>query len=391
MRTLPFPEWSLARRFAFRAGCLYVILFALPFPLGAGLGSPLSALLEAPLPWFARVAFGIGELSLRPSGSGDRLADWVARAFGLTLAIAGAVIWSAISRRALHHRTALAGMRIYVRYFVGWTMLLYGFAKLFPPTQFPPPWGDSLVAARGDFSPMGLLWAFMGFSPAYVAFTGVAEVIGGALLLHRRTTTLGAIVVAAVMANVVALNFCYDVPVKIHSVHYLALAMFLAAPDTRRLFDVFVRGRATEAVAVAPRGRATRIVKGLVIASMALSILPSWQAQPAPAMEGAYSVEGDPSITRLGIGPYGFRVVHADGSGDGWYRATLDSSGTLVAQPFYGEPAREPPFRITALEDGRLRGSGNLDGAPITLTLTPQEIPLRSRGFRWVNEWPYNR
>ena len=38
---------------------------------------------------------------------------------------------------------------------------------------------------------MGLLWTFMGHSPAYSAFTGAAEALAGALLLFRRTTLLG--------------------------------------------------------------------------------------------------------------------------------------------------------------------------------------------------------
>ena len=47
------------------------------------------------------------------------------------------------------------------------------------------------------------------------------EVLGALLLLFRRTTALGAAVLAVVLVNVVMMNFCYDVPVKINGVHYL--------------------------------------------------------------------------------------------------------------------------------------------------------------------------
>ena len=42
------------------------------------------------------------------------------------------------------------------------------------------------------------------------------------------------------LTNVVMLNFCYDVPVKLNSTYYLAIAIVLALPDVRRILDVFV-------------------------------------------------------------------------------------------------------------------------------------------------------
>src|SRR5437899_11151387 len=103
--------------------------------------------------------------------------------------------------------------------------------------QFPPPALDRLVQPFGDASPMGLAWTFVGASPAYEIFTGTGELLGGLLLTMQRTTLLGALVAAGVMAHVVALNFCYDVPVKLFSSHLLALALWLMIPDARRLFD----------------------------------------------------------------------------------------------------------------------------------------------------------
>ncbi len=57
---------------------------------------------------------------------------------------------------------------------------------------------------------MGVLWWMMGSSPAYTIFSGSIETLGGALLLFRRTATLGAIVSAGAMLNVWMLNMCYD-------------------------------------------------------------------------------------------------------------------------------------------------------------------------------------
>jgi hypothetical protein len=88
--------------------------------------------------------------------------------------------------------------------------------------------------------PMGLLWKFMGYSTAYTFFGGCAELLPAIFLLFRRTALLGSLLAFAVMLNVVMLNFCYDVPVKLYSLNLLLLSMFLVLPDTSRLFDIFV-------------------------------------------------------------------------------------------------------------------------------------------------------
>jgi hypothetical protein len=77
-------------------------------------------------------------------------------------------------------------------------------------------------------------------------------VIAGLLLLFRRTTTLGALLVVAIMTNIFMLNVSYDVPVKIGSAHILLLALVLLAPDLRRLLNFFVLNRETQPVDLAP-------------------------------------------------------------------------------------------------------------------------------------------
>src|SRR5262249_41283960 len=99
----------------------------------------------------------------------------------------------------------------------------------------------------GEYSPFSLLWTFMGASDPYTNFTGAAEMLGGILLFSRRTTTLGALVCIGVMSNVVMLNLCYDVPVKLFSSHLLAGAVFLVAPDAGRLIRVLLLNRPTTA------------------------------------------------------------------------------------------------------------------------------------------------
>ena len=80
---------------------------------------------------------------------------------------------------------------------------------------------------------------------------------------------LGALMSIGVLSNVVALNFSYDVPVKLFSSHLLAMAVFVILPDVRRLADFFILNRATERVSEQPLFRRTAFRRGaLVVASL---------------------------------------------------------------------------------------------------------------------------
>ena len=161
----------------------------------------------------------------------------------LAISFIGAAAWMLFDRR--EHPRLREALRTYVRFALAASMIFYGAIKVIP-SQFPPPTLERLVQTYGSSSPMGLLWTFMGTSPAYTIFTGAMELLGGLLLTARRTMLLGALVTVGVLSNVVALNVFYDVPVKLYSANLLAMAIYLAVPDLRRLFDFFVLRRAIE-------------------------------------------------------------------------------------------------------------------------------------------------
>jgi hypothetical protein len=90
---------------------------------------------------------------------------------------------------------------------------------------------------------MGALWSFMSASIPYIVFAGLCEITPAVLLLFRRTTILGTLTAFGVLLNVVMLNVCYDVPVKLYSTNLLLMAIFLATPDVRRLTRVLLLDR----------------------------------------------------------------------------------------------------------------------------------------------------
>lgn len=245
------------RAVAVRFGVLLGALFVFPFPAGMVPGTARLALGVHNIWAWAVARFAEHVLRIEPpifqmTGSGDTTWHWVHAALIVTLAAAGALVWSAIDRAPRPRLTA--AMHTYLRYYVAAMMLIYGFAKVYE-LQFRTPWVGRYDQTIGEMSPMGLLWTFMGHSRAYTIFAGAAEVLGGALLLWRRTHVIGAFIVIAVMTNVVLLNFCYDVPVKLFSTELLVMAIAIAWPQLRRLVGAAL-GYRVDDVPPRPRGSA---------------------------------------------------------------------------------------------------------------------------------------
>jgi hypothetical protein len=117
-------------------------------------------------------------------------------------------------------------------------MITYGLAKVFP-FQMPPPSIAILNEPVGNIAPLTLLWNLIGLNPIYEIICGLAELLGGILLLYRRTALAGSLFSAFVLTNVVLYNFCYDVPVKLFSANLLLGCIFLALPDALSILRFF--------------------------------------------------------------------------------------------------------------------------------------------------------
>ena len=188
---------------------------------------------HAIVPWVGENLLHLhGDMREVANGSGDQLYDYILLLCFFIVAIIATAIWSWIDRKRTNYDQLYEWLRVFVRMMLAVAMISYGANKLFR-MQFPEPPLYRFVDYYGNSSPMGLLWTFMGMSRAYSLFTGVAEMLGGLLLVVPRFTTLGALVTFAVMSNVWMLNFCYDVPRKIFSTHLVLMSLFLLLPDVR--------------------------------------------------------------------------------------------------------------------------------------------------------------
>ena len=137
----------------------------------------------------------------------------------MVLAAIGAVVWTVIDtrrQRSAYPRLA-AAMMVVLRYYLAAVHDLVrgreGAAAAVPTAVGRP-------LRRGDrrHVPDGPSVDIHGHSGPYTFIAGLAEIVGAVLLLWRRTTLIGALLLAGVLVNIVLLNFCYDVPVKLFSV-----------------------------------------------------------------------------------------------------------------------------------------------------------------------------
>ncbi|MGZ6144189.1 MAG: hypothetical protein ACXWLM_12680, partial [Myxococcales bacterium] len=408
----PAPAWTPLRRAWFRFGFSLLLLHLLPFPLGIiprteMFASWYRAIWNEAVPWAAahllRLSGPVGSFG---SGSGDRTWDHVYLFSLATVSLGAAAIWSALDRRPRYDLLRSA-LRVYVRYWLATVMLQYGLAKVFP-MQFPQPSASALLGTFGDASPMHLLWIFMGFSPAYTAFAGAAECLGGALLFFRRTTLLGALILVGVLGNVVMLNLCYDVPVKLYSSLYLAVAVSLAWPDAARMARFFLLNRLVEPAdlgtpRLSPRGRRIQLAaKAALIALLAGSTFGHvWTAthRPPDPLQGLYVVEqfkGGRPWKLVEITPLTLLVLREDGSQSRHSLGPYDAADSTL-MIFDGNAGGAPgkSWTLSAkLLDGGLLLEGALGDEAVQARLRKTDRPpfkLTTRGFHFINEFPWNR
>src|SRR5580704_1236304 len=220
LRSEALAPWSEPKKIAFRFCFLYfaTYIFFTPnneLPLINTLYEWLNQLLHRFIPWFAQHIYGYRKpITIFTNGSGDTTYDYMLWLFGITLTLAGTIIWTLLDRKRKKYQALYYWIRVLVRYYLFYTMINYGLFKVIK-VQFPFPNLGRLVQPYGNSSPMGLEWTQMGYSTLYNYFAGFAELLGGLLLLSRKTTAIGALVCLAVMTNVFMINMSFDVPVKL--------------------------------------------------------------------------------------------------------------------------------------------------------------------------------
>lgn len=403
-------NWKLANKVFLRFLICYFVLYVF---------SGLTAALWKPLVFWAgdhifKVPY---DFTSKGYGSGDTTFDYLLVFVIFCVSFLGALLWSLIDHKRKSYNQLQYTFLIFLRIVVVFYMFVYGFIKVFHMQMIPPTY-TKLMQTVGELSPMGLAWTFMGFSKGYSMFAGGMEVLAGLLLISRRTQTLGALLTIGVMTQVFVMNLCFDIPVKLFSFHLLLMGVLLFLVDSRRFINLLILNKSNPPLTIYPVHSkdatfAIRIAKGiLIIIFGGLFFFNNYtrgnkfKVRLQPPLGGVWEVT---SFTKNSI----TQPLHKQ-SDKVWKHIIVDVKGRALITatdatevPFIFETdtvAKKIDLRTTKAAPTNLF-SYTLDGNYITLegilekdTLkiefyrkTKKDFLLTSRGFRWINETPFNR
>ncbi len=246
----PYP-WAMNEKIALRFCVLYFSLLIFPWPLNfipgtENLFDHYNDIWLKIVPWVGKKLFLVDV-----EGIDSSKYFFVQTFSALYMALVGTALWSVIDKSRENYQKLHFYFASFVRIYMAFEILTYGFAKIFQ-SQFPFPDLEQLVEPLGNFSPMQLAWAYMGYSPAYNYFTGGLEVLAGLLLISRKTSMAGTLLYLAIMINVVMMNFCFDIVVKIFSSELTLMGIFMLTPDLPRLNNLFFHNKDAEAIDLYP-------------------------------------------------------------------------------------------------------------------------------------------
>ncbi|WP_206197639.1 hypothetical protein [Terrimonas sp.] len=245
IKTTALRPWKQYEKILFRIGLIFLVAICIPnnpewFKLV--LNIDWSSLNYRDLYDIARFGSGInffGDSFLGKSLGG--YANWLITAIA---AINAGFLWTVVVRLLRKDReeynTLYYWLRTLVRYRAGIGIIGFGFTKVFP-VQMPFPSLGMLNADFGDITAQKIYWLSVGIAPWYQIFAGVVEVGAGTLLLFRRTTTLGSVLLFAALGDIVIVNVAYSGGVHVYSSYFVLLAAFLLIADVPKIYKLFIK------------------------------------------------------------------------------------------------------------------------------------------------------
>lgn len=420
-------KWSFLEKLGFRFSFIYFLLFIVfknngAYPFWDTIMKYPKELLHKFIPWVGKNILKLSkDITIFTNGSGDTTYDYVVLLLIFSIAVLGALLWSLVDRKIYNYSKLYYWITVAIRFYVGLMLINYGLVKVIK-LQFSYPGFYRLIEPYGSSSPMGLAWTFLGFSKGYNLFMGIAE-ITAILLLFRRTMTAGAVITLMTAANVMAVNYFYDVPVKILSTHLVIMILFLLLRDFKALFIFFFTGRAVRLFKIKQptefKGIPLRIVSR-ALKGVFLIIILIYGVVDALGMQKQYG-ERAPKPAIHGL----FEITHFVKNGD-----TLAADITSNERWRYLILERKGRIQIQKMDNTKLYFKSNIDTVKHKISVTgyrdstdtfsidykktdstfrlktifkkdtiqakgiikqKEDFLLLNRGFHWISEYPFNR
>ena len=426
------PRWHPLTLLAFRFCVLYCVLYVLttqalsimlPIP---GVRVPDFSMLwpmKSIIMWVGHHVLHVHRpFAAHPTGSGDTAFNWVQTFTVLLIGAVGTVVWSLIDRQRTSYDRLYRLFRVFLRIALATSLFAYGLAKAIP-LQMPAPSLARLVEPYGNFSPMGVLWYSIGASPAYEIFVGLAETCAGVLLFIPRTALLGALMALMDTIAVFTLNMTYDVPVKLFAFNLLFFSAVLIAPFARSLFDFFLGGksvRLTGEPPIGPNRDAQGVLSGAqmlfgayVFVLSAFGSIQAWYSPfggggAKPPLYGIWNIsqmvvdsQVSPALVtdttrwrRILIDRPGFVYIQTMNDSLIVFREVLDTNAHTLKLTSSTAPPVTASLAYMQVSPTQLVFDGDVHGHAVHMDLVrrdPNTYLLRSRGFNWIQEFPFNK
>lgn len=323
------------------------------------------------------------------------------------LSLVGAVLYTLAFRQRIPSVRLVAVFVTFIRYTLAFKLLQYGFNKVFK-YQFFEPEPNVLLTPFGMLPKELLYWSVNGISYGFSVFAGLLECFAGMLLLWKRTSVLGALLSVAILLQVVVVNFCYDISVKVLSLYLLLCSLMLLFPFLRSIVR-FLTGAAVLPLSGIrnPTGICSsivvyRIIKGGVLTMLACCLLYPYiisgnyndDAAPRPLYHGAYIPQRiilnrdtfgqeDLAWKRIFIHRQHYFIVQdaADVMHD--YAFTYEKDNVLHV---YDASEEVSVLVFKEKESGGYTITGTWQGDLIEIDIAPvawRDLPALRKGFHW--------
>jgi hypothetical protein len=330
------------------------------------------------------------------------LEDYTDWGIALLIAIAGALIWTAIDRKRKSYNILYYWIRVVVRYRAGIGIIGFGFTKLFP-TQMPYPSLGLLNSNFGDFTAQKIYWMSVGIVPWYQVFGGVIEIVAGAMLFFRKTSTFGAILLAAALGDITFVNYAYDGGVHVYAFYFVVLGLFIAADDFPKLYNLLILERYTVPYRVYPDFKKpwlkyTRIGLKVLTFIIFFGVLTytevinfKYDPYKQPSTAGVKTLRGNYHVTEFKVN--GQDIPYNPLDSTRWQEATFENWTTLtfkVNHPVLIDPSNgggspmhdiQRTFEITGVAGGERAFHYYADTVDKVLYLQDKNV-MASRGGR---------
>lgn len=419
-----YPLWSNPKRFIALWFACYLLLNIFPYPVTIIHGInflmlPYLKFITSIVIWTGKNVLNIRQLDGNFGGFGNQDTPFgyvQLFAFCLLSLLITTLVFLFIRNKEKYNRI-FHWVVVYLRYALALYMLEYGLMKLvMDEGQFIFPSVGTLEQSVGSLSPMGLLWASMGYSQPYEIFTGLAEILGGYLLFFNKTKTLGSLILIGVMSNVTMMEFCYDINLKLFSIHLLLIAFLILLPDVRRIVRFFLFHTSVSLTSTVTHYdkrwmRISRIVlKTFIIIGFTVLYcyyFRQYPSAPKSALYGAYDTKGfivnsdSVNIPSANLVPWKKLIIDNDYNysqiitiqdSATYYQATVDTIKKTLILTLYNDTSKKYQFTYLERPDNYLEISGNWQGDDVDISFKKKNIQsytLTKRGFHWTSEYPY--